>query len=235
MCGVFGFVAGGKRELNLARLERIAKATESRGPDAFGFAWIDGRGHLRCFKQTGRISHSLSLLAMAADARMLIGHCRYATHGDHRSNVNNHPHPADGGWIVHNGTLPSYRDVIADFELAPVTDCDSEVLGLLIEALDGRLSQRCARAVEVVAPSRGATLFEQPLVMLGLWHRPGRMVVIRRGNPLHFGQAREGTYIASLPDNLPGKPTRVKNGSVHVYTEGKGCRYHSLVRRAGAA
>jgi len=100
MCGVFGFVSSGEGRLNLAALKRIARVTESRGPHAFGFAWIDGRGRLHCFKQTGRITDSLALLGMAAGARMLIGHCRYATHGDYRQNINNHPHAADGGWIV---------------------------------------------------------------------------------------------------------------------------------------
>jgi glucosamine 6-phosphate synthetase-like amidotransferase/phosphosugar isomerase protein len=225
MCGVFGFVATGQGRLNLDRLKRIAKVTESRGHDAFGFAWIDARGRLRCFKQMGRITDALGLLSMMGDARMLIGHCRWATHGDQRRNINNHPHPADGGWIVHNGTLPDYRDVIEERGLAPVTECDSEVLGLLIEQLDGTLAQRCSAAVRIASPRYDS---ERPLVMLGLW-KPGRLVMIRRGNPLHFSQVREGTYLASLPDDLPGSPRSVKNGSLQRFTLGKKFHYQSLV------
>lgn len=218
MCGVFGFVSSGERELNLDRLQRIAKVTESRGHDAFGFAWIDRCGKLHSFKQAGRITDRLSLLEMAADARMLIGHCRWTTQGDERSNVNNHPHPADGGWIVHNGVVPGYRQTIRDFGLLPVSDCDSEVLGLLIEQFTGRLSVRCAKAVNAAAPS-----VHQPLVMLGLWTRPARLVVVKRGNPLHQGLTKAGTYFASLPDELPGKPTSIRDRSVHVFTD----KWHS--------
>jgi glucosamine 6-phosphate synthetase-like amidotransferase/phosphosugar isomerase protein len=181
------------------------------------------------FKQTGRISDSLGVLAMAAEARMLIGHCRFATHGDYRQNVNNHPHAADGGWIVHNGMLPEYKRVIEDYDLLPTTECDSEVLGLLIESLAGGLVDRCAKAVEIASPTQ-RSLFggEQPLVMMGLWNRPGRMVVVRRGNPLQASSTGEGVYLASLPDAMPGKPTPIKNGGVHLFRAGKATQYASL-------
>jgi hypothetical protein len=89
-----------------------------------------------------------------------------------------------------------------------LTDCDSEVLGLLIEKLDGTLLQRCAGAV--MATDRNGN--SSPLVMLGLWARPHRMIVVRRGNPLHKGVTSRGYYIASLPDELPGKISEFKNG-----------------------
>lgn len=115
--------------------------------------------------------------------RMLNGHCRFATHGDYRNNANNHPHPADGGWIVHNGMIPHHKQVIDKNGLLAQTDCDLEVLGLLIESQSGTLQERCRKAVERAAPSRsGRNLFsaESPLVMLGLWSRPGRLIAVRR-------------------------------------------------------
>jgi len=224
MCGVFGFVADGNGELNLSRLEKIARVTERRGPDAFGFAWIDRRGKLHCFKQTGRITDYMGILAIAEEATMLIGHCRWATHGNFTSNVNNHPHPSDGGWIVHNGTLPRFEDVINDYSLSPVSDCDSEVLGLLVEQFDGSIGERCAKAVEAAAPGERG----QPLVMLGLWSRPNRLAVVRRGNPLHWAKTKAGVYLASLPDEMPGTPKPVKNDSVHVFTPKTGCKFRSI-------
>src|SRR5947208_1937574 len=82
MCGVFGFMSREGGRVNLQALARVAEVTQRRGPHAFGFAWIDRRGRLKCYKQTGRITDHLGLLAMAADARMLIGHCRWATQGN---------------------------------------------------------------------------------------------------------------------------------------------------------
>ena len=78
---------------DLKLLRRLATVTEQRGPHAFGFAWVDGRGRLRSYRQTGRITDHLGLLAAARDARLLIGHTRWATQGDPADNLNNHPTP----------------------------------------------------------------------------------------------------------------------------------------------
>ena len=209
MCGVFGFISKGRRKLNLTTLQRIAVNTMSRGPHAFGFAWIDSKDRLRCFKQTGRITDHLGLLGMASDAKILIGHCRFATQGDPENNLNNHPHSVDGGWLVHNGMIPGYQRIIKRNELAPVTDCDSEVLGLLIETESGSLIERCGKAAIETGTS--------PLVMLGIWTKPNRMVAVRRGNPLAIGSERGVKYFASLPDCLPGKVTNFRDHSVEEF------------------
>ncbi|MCE9533965.1 MAG: hypothetical protein K8T89_23010 [Planctomycetes bacterium] len=208
--------------INIRTLKKIAQVTETRGAHAFGFAWTDAAGRLRMFKQTGRISDSLGLLGMLKGARMLIGHCRFATHGDFRNNGNNHPHPADGGWIVHNGVLPDYQRVIRENGLLPQTECDSEILGLLIENERGTMQERCKMAVELAAPC-GGDLFrkERPLVMLGLWNRPGRLIAVRRGNPLHFGFTDDGTYLASLPEEMPGKVKAVRNNTIQEFAPSK--------------
>lgn len=216
MCGVFGFIGGGESGPNVKVLERVAKVTESRGVDAFGFAWLDRNGRLRSYKKTGRISDHIGLLSMAADARAMIGHCRYATHGDPANNLNNHPHPCDGGWIVHNGVVADHERINDLRGLLPVTECDSETLAMLIETTGGTLTQRCGEAVSKV----GA-----PNVLLGLW-RPGRVIAVRNGNPLHYGVAREGIYLASLAEGLPGVVKaigdrqavefRCKGGFLHV-------------------
>lgn len=205
MCGVFGFASLGER-MNLETLRRIAHVTMSRGADAWGMAWIDRHGRLKMFKKTGRIVDSLALLAMAADAEFLIGHCRFATNGTPNQNVNNHPHPSDGGWIVHNGVIRNYQSVISRFDLHPTSDCDSEVLGLLIEQTAGDLAARCRDAVLSVERS--------PLVMLGLWKNPGRIVAVRQGNPLHLGRVKGAAYLGSLAAELPGKMHLVRDGSV---------------------
>jgi glucosamine--fructose-6-phosphate aminotransferase (isomerizing) len=195
MCGIFGFVSKSGERPSLKQLQKIATITEERGPHAFGFAWIDGSGRLRSFKQQGRISRSLDLLAMAVDARMLIGHTRYATHGDPENNSNNHPHPVDGGWLVHNGVIRNYRQLLTQWSMHPVSDCDSESLALLIEQLPGTLVERCQDAVN---------LTEGVLAMAAIWRSPQRLVAIRRGNPLALGQDDGGWYFGSFARGLPG-------------------------------
>lgn len=216
MCGVFGFIGHEGKSVNLERLAQIATVTEKRGPHAFGFAWIDRAGRLRMYKQTGRISDHLGLLAMARDARMIIGHCRWATQGDPANNLNNHPHPADGGWIVHNGVISRYRDLATEHEVAMNTDCDSEVLGLMVEQFGGKLADRCAKAVGQVGGS--------PAVMLGLWHRPARLIAVRSGNPLMIGEAGAGFYLASLREGLPVNAKAMRDGTTlefRINTKGR--------------
>src|SRR5262245_11034455 len=221
MCGVFGFVGrGGGPDLRV--LARVAETTERRGPHAFGFAWIDSKGRLKCYKQTGRITDHLGLLAMAAGARMLVGHCRWATQGDPAENINNHPHPSDGGWVVHNGQLRDYDGLVGSLGLHPVSACDSEVLGLLIEQGEGAVLDRCLSAVRAVSGTdeeRGTLFSYRPaLVLLGLWPRPDRLVAVRQGNPLHWCRAERGYYLASLPDGLPGKAAALPDGTACLFT-----------------
>ncbi len=197
MCGIFGFASDGRHGPDIKRLEKIALATETRGPHAFGFAWIDGRGRLKMFKQQGRIRDRLACLRWLADARMVVGHCRFATHGDPADNANNHPHPCDGGWLVHNGVIRGYREIVEGYLLAPQTECDSEVLALLIEDLDGTLIERCQRAAAIC--EGGA------LAMAALWRNPQRLIVLRAGNPLSIGEGAEGTYFGSLPACVPAE------------------------------
>jgi glucosamine--fructose-6-phosphate aminotransferase (isomerizing) len=202
--------------MDVKALRGIAKVTMTRGAHAWGMAWIDSAGRMRMYKQTGRIVDALSLLAMASDARFLIGHCRWATHGSPADNANNHPHPADGGWYVHNGVIHNHEKIASDLGREPATECDSEVLGMLIEDAPGRYMERCVDAVEMAGRS--------PLAMLGLW-KPGRMIAVRRGNPLHLSEVgRDGYYLASLPENMPGKVRSIKDGTVTDFTA-KGAEY----------
>lgn len=195
MCGLFGFVSKNGDDPDLRRLEHIALATEQRGRHAFGFAWIDSRGCLKMFKQTGKISDTLGVLGLAQDARMLIGHCRYATHGHPQYNINNHPHPADGGWIVHNGVISRYASLLREHCLHPISCCDSEVIGLLIESVEGAILDRVIEACQTA--TSGA------LTMLGLWKNPNRLIALRAGNPLYLGENKRGFYFGSLPGHLP--------------------------------
>src|SRR5207253_11001797 len=134
------------------------------------------------------------------------------------------PHPADGGWIVHNGMIPHYRDILQEHGLFPNSDCDSEVLGLLVEHADGTLRERCRQSVRTVAES----LFRKPnLVFLGLWHLPSQMIVVRQGNPLHWSRCKEGLYIASLAAGLPGKVQEWGNNNLSILSR-KGLKYERI-------
>ncbi len=210
MCGLFGYITRSGGGPNLARLRRIAAVTETRGRHAFGLAWLDSAGKIHTFKRPGAATEGLDDLERCRDARIVLGHCRYATHGDPLDNRNNHPHPAGDGWLVHNGVVRNYQHLIDAHDLRMRTECDSEVLGLMIAKSAGPVSARTARTVAQA---------EGNLALLGLWR--DRMVLARRGNPLHFGSTPNGFYFGSLADNLPGNVRQVMDGTVSVLTLGR--------------
>jgi glucosamine 6-phosphate synthetase-like amidotransferase/phosphosugar isomerase protein len=200
MCGIFGFLSTEGRGPDVAALQTIAAQTETRGRHAFGLAWIDERGKMHTFKRPGAATAHLEELHCCRRAVAVIGHCRWATHGDPQDNRNNHPHPAGRGWLVHNGVVRNYELLVRRYRLPLKTQCDSEVLGLLMIRSPGSLLKRVAWVVNQV---------EGPLALLGLWRNPVRLLVVRRGNPLCVAQTRAGVYFASLPQGLPGRVLEV--------------------------
>ena len=196
MCGLFGFITKDGDGPDLDRLQRIATETEARGRHAFGLAWVGLDGRLHTFKRPGPATDCLGDLEACRRAAAVIGHCRWATHGDPKDNRNNHPHPAGRGWLVHNGVVRNHAALAKHYRLPVQTECDSEVLGLLIARHAGALELRAAHT---------AVLADGPLALLGLWANPVRLLMARRGRPLFFGESRHGFYFGSLPGKLPGQ------------------------------
>jgi glucosamine 6-phosphate synthetase-like amidotransferase/phosphosugar isomerase protein len=106
-----------------------------------------------------------------------------------------------------------HDDIAERHGLHTVTDCDSEVLGLLVERNRGTIIDRCAKAVKVC---RG----NSPIVMLGLW-RDSLVAAADNGQPLHVGETRLSYYLGSLPGALPGQVQRFRAGEVRQWGEEK--------------
>jgi glucosamine 6-phosphate synthetase-like amidotransferase/phosphosugar isomerase protein len=209
MCGVFGFITKNGRGPDLARLRRIAAVTQQRGHHAFGLAWLGGDGAIRTYKRPGPVTAKLGDVDQCRGAAVVIGHCRWATHGRPEDNRNNHPHPAGRGWFVHNGVVQNHASLVRKYQLAMRTECDSEVLGMLMARFPGTLGLRAARAAEVA---------EGRLAVLGLWRNPARLLIVRSGNPLCFGETNGGFYFGSLPVELPGKVVSLTDRYAGVLT-----------------
>lgn len=213
MCGVFGFITSEGEGPEIARLRRMALVTQTRGAHAFGLAWLDEDGTIQTFKQPGAAQNHLDELERCRNAVAVIGHCRYATHGAPSDNRNNHPHAAGAGQLVHNGVVHNHEQLVRRHRLKMQGQCDSEVLALLMARGAGSIVQRSAWAANQAAGD---------LAMLGLWRKPARLLVARRGRPLCFGQGRDGYYFASLPNGLPGQVKAMADCStrVLVYQDG---------------
>jgi glucosamine--fructose-6-phosphate aminotransferase (isomerizing) len=221
MCGLFGYIGEPLEALDV--LSDIASHTEiMRGGHAYGWAWIDARGRLRSYKHAGPLAHRPFDLDMLQGATSLIGHCRYATHGSVEDNVNNHPHPTDGGWLAHNGVVQNWRELAANFRLHLSSQCDSEVLARLVEEAEGTVAQRLAFAV-------GAAV--GPCAVLALWKDAG-LFAARAGNPLHRCEAAGGIYLASLATSLPGEPRPIPDHYVCPIKLGEKDRPRAAIRSA---
>jgi glucosamine 6-phosphate synthetase-like amidotransferase/phosphosugar isomerase protein len=209
MCGIFGFITKSGEGPKIDRLRRIALVTQSRGEHAFGLAWVEANGVIQTFKAPGPAEDHLDELDRCRNAQVVLGHCRYATHGWPGDNRNNHPHPAGKGYFVHNGVIHNHQELISRHSLATKSECDSEVLGQLMARCPGRLIQRSAWAANQACGD---------LAVLGIWRKPTRLLIVRRGRPLHFGESRDGYYLASLPEGLPGSARSIVDLSAHILT-----------------
>lgn len=209
MCGIFGFITREGEGPDMARLRRIALITQTRGEHAFGLAWLNAQGRIQTFKRPGPAEDHLDALEACRHATVMLGHCRLATHGCPRDNRNNHPHPAGRGYLVHNGVVHNHLDLAQRYGLCPQSACDSEVLGLLMARCPGPVVQRAAWTAGEACGD---------LAVLGLWRKPARLLVARRGRLLHFGEGRTGFYFASLPEGLPGRVRAITDHSAHVLT-----------------
>lgn len=209
MCGIFGYVSKNKEPVNLATLRQIAAETMTRGPHAWGLAWVAKNGLIKSYKQQGRIVDSLALLSMLEGSHMLIGHCRWATHGSPELNANNHPHDAGDAWVVHNGVIHDYYEIAQEHGLKLKTQCDSEVLSAMIKKFRGK---PMTRAIRTVREAMGRS----PFAMMALW--PDRLIAsATNGQPLHVGETRSAYYLASLGDGLPGCVSEWNNGEIVEY------------------
>jgi glucosamine 6-phosphate synthetase-like amidotransferase/phosphosugar isomerase protein len=218
MCGVFGFITKSGKGPDIARLQQIAVETQRRGHHAFGLAWLGDDGAIHTYKRPGPATANLGDLSRCRGAIALIGHCRWATHGDPRFNENNHPHPAGRGFFVHNGVVHNHLSLVRRYGFIQQSECDSEVLGLLMARFPGALGQRAART---------AAATDGPLVILGLWRNPTRLLIVRNGNPLSFGETDGGYYFASLPEELPGPVTSINDRYAGVLTYERGDMRHA--------
>jgi glucosamine--fructose-6-phosphate aminotransferase (isomerizing) len=127
MCGIYASNTGTLFE-NIINLQSL----EYRGYDSAGFVFIDKNNRLGIYKDVGNVSKlMLSVKEQDIDILAFMGHTRWATHGK-VTKYNAHPHldATQRYFIVHNGIVENYQDLIQKYNLQDKlkSETDTEVL-----------------------------------------------------------------------------------------------------------
>lgn len=124
MCGIIGAIG---KDIDLDIINDLFIATEPRGKQATGF-WSPATNTTKApvgaekFLEKEKIQKKLK---KAVASGLLLGHTRYATHGEPEFNYNNHPIESENWIVVHNGVV-SIKD-FDDYEYTSDTDTENIV------------------------------------------------------------------------------------------------------------
>jgi glucosamine 6-phosphate synthetase-like amidotransferase/phosphosugar isomerase protein len=178
MCGLIGY--SGKSPANPMDFNVIMKDNDSRGGHSSGF--YNGDVFEKCIGTTESLHNEIK----NGMSKLLIGHTRYATHGEHT--IDNQ-HPFQYGKIVgaHNGVLSNYKEVGKKFDL-PETTVDSQMIFQVLNH---------TKDFNTLGMFSGtlATLFQD-------LDNQQYIYAYRRGNPLYVGKTKDGAYFSSLIEPL---------------------------------
>jgi glutamine---fructose-6-phosphate transaminase (isomerizing) len=191
MCGIVGAIAD--RDVVPVLIDGL-KRLEYRGYDSAGIALVEGND-VRRVRRTGRVSEmEAAAQAEGVQARLGIGHTRWATHGG-VTEANAHPHISHGVALVHNGIIENHdeqRERLQALGYAFESQTDTEVIAHLIHHYLTGGADLLAALQRAVKDLHGA----YALAVVSR-KEPGRMVVARMGCPLLVGLGEGENFVAS--------------------------------------
>jgi glucosamine--fructose-6-phosphate aminotransferase (isomerizing) len=200
MCGIVGYT--GSRRVVSVLLEGL-KRLEYRGYDSAGIVYHQGDALVK-YRCEGKLSklESIADEAIIADARIGLGHTRWATHGA-PTTQNAHPHSDCSGRlvVVHNGIIENYhslREELIGLGHTFTSETDTEVLAHLIEQnLETDLVEAVRKALEQVEGSYALGVLSADF--------PDMLIAARNQSPLVLGvDENGGSFLASdIPALLP--------------------------------
>jgi glucosamine--fructose-6-phosphate aminotransferase (isomerizing) len=194
MCGIVGYT--GHRQAYPVILKGL-KRLEYRGYDSSGVALLH-ENNLNVYKKKGKVAElEETLIGKNLEAKIGIGHTRWATHGE-PSDRNAHPHTSAGGEIamIHNGIIENYAQIKQDLINKGYTftsDTDTEVLLNFIEDIkknnECSLEEAVRIALKRVTGAYCILLIEQS--------NPDTIIAARKGSPLVIGIGKGEHFLAS--------------------------------------
>lgn len=138
MCALFGYLDYGHSipwRVLQKLLQSLANASEVRGSDASGIAYMQG-DHLTVYKRP-LPAHKLHF-RIPNGTSAVMGHTRFTTQGSEKFNENNHPFRGHAGTdfaLAHNGVLYNDKELRRVKQLPPTAiETDSYVAVQLLES-----------------------------------------------------------------------------------------------------
>jgi len=124
MCGLVGAIG---KNIDIDIINDLFLATEPRGKEATGF-WTPHTDTIKAALGAEKFLNEDTkgkLKEGIEESNILLGHCRYATHGKPEFNYNNHPIESENWIVVHNGVV-SIKD-FDDYQYTSDTDTENIV------------------------------------------------------------------------------------------------------------
>ncbi len=180
MCGICAGI-GKKNEIKNVVIG--LKKLEYRGYDSSGIAFLNG-DKIDCIKSVGQIKNLEQKLTKLLNEKVVIGHTRWATHGE-VSEENAHPHISANGEfaLVHNGIVENFEELKKEMSVDFYSQTDSEVFVNLIASQSGTVLQKLMKACEKVSGSFAVALLHKGdnKIYLARRHSPIMVAVDENG------------------------------------------------------
>jgi glutamine---fructose-6-phosphate transaminase (isomerizing) len=193
MCGIVGYI--GEKNCVPILLEGL-KRLEYRGYDSAGISIINST-ECKILKTKGKVADLEKLVnGDNVDAKLGIGHTRWATHGE-PNYINAHPHSNSDKtlFLIHNGIIENYLSLkkgLLSEGYKFITETDTETLVHLIDhylKLKNNLFQAVRYALNEVEGTYGIAVIYK--------NEPDKIVVAKKGSPLVIGIGKNENFIAS--------------------------------------
>ena len=195
MCGIVGYI--GENDAATIILDGLKKL-EYRGYDSAGIAVIEN-GKIQVRRSAGKLEKLVaSVNEYPLEAKIGIGHTRWATHGV-PSTRNAHPHTGATGKVVlvHNGIVENYLELREELESEGVvfkSDTDTETIVHLVEkfmAMGNNLVSALRLCLRELKGAHGVVVLSS--------EEPDKIVAARIGNAggVVVGYGKEEMFVAS--------------------------------------
>lgn len=194
MCGIVGYIGDkNAKDIIIDGLKKL----EYRGYDSAGIAVI-GENGLQVRKHVGGIANLENLIGDdPMEAKVGIGHTRWATHGA-PSDINAHPHTDEDETIaiVHNGIIENYQEIkqqlIEEYGVKFKSETDTEVIAQLI----GVIYKEKKDLLEAVFAAQERMRGAYAIVAIDE-NEPDKIVAVRKDAPLIVGLGKGSNFVAS--------------------------------------